>query len=67
MGKAARHVPDEIRQKHPEVPWKAIAGMRDKVIHSYFGVNLERVWLVVKENIPELKPYVKATLEDLQK
>ena len=63
MGEAAKHVPDSIRESHPEIPWKDIAGMRDKVIHFYFGVNLERVWLVIKEDIPQIKPLLKKILE----
>ena len=66
MGEAAKHIPESIRQKYPEIPWKDIAGMRDKVIHLYFGVNLERVWLVVKEDIPEIKPHIRGVLGDLQ-
>jgi uncharacterized protein with HEPN domain len=66
MGEAVKQIPEPIRDQYPEVPWRDIAGMRDKAIHFYFGINLERVWLVVKENIPLIKPYVQKILANLQ-
>ncbi|WP_319508789.1 DUF86 domain-containing protein [uncultured Methanolobus sp.] len=65
IGEAAKNVPDDIRQKYPAVPWKDLAGIRDKLIHAYFGVNLEVVWLSVKEGIPEAKPVIKDLLREL--
>lgn len=62
MGEAAKHVPEDVRQKYPEIPWKDIAGMRDKIIHLYFKVSLEKVWLVLKEDIPKLKPLIKKVI-----
>jgi len=66
MGEAAKNVPQSIREKHPQILWKDIAGMRDKIIHFYFGVNLKRVWLVLKDDIPKPKPLVQKVLKDME-
>jgi len=56
------------RQKqYPGIPWKQMAGMRDKVIHSYFGVNFERVWLVVQDGFPAIEPLLEEARERLLK
>lgn len=55
IGEAAKNIPEEVRGKYNTIPWKRMAGMRDKLIHGYFGVDLESVWTVAVERLPELK------------
>ena len=67
MGEAVKKIPPEIRDRHPEIPWKyIIAAMRDKLIHEYHGVDLEIVWEVIEKEIPPLKPKFEKILEELK-
>lgn len=65
IGEAAKNVPLTIRTQYPAVPWKEMAGMRDKVTHFYFGVDREAIWIAVKERIPSLTPIIEQILKDL--
>lgn len=66
IGEATKHISEEIRAKYPEIPWKEMAGMRDKLIHLYFGVKHELVWTAIKSRIPAIKPLIKKMLDELQ-
>ncbi len=59
IGEAVKNLPLEFKEKYPDIPWKDIAGMRDKLMHHYFGVDIEKVWATLKEDIPELKKQIK--------
>lgn len=59
IGEAAKNVPEHIRQKRKDIPWKDMARMRDKIIHFYFGIDYEIVWKVIKERLPKIKLQIK--------
>lgn len=60
IGEAARNIPDTVRAKHPEIPWRRMLGLRNIVIHEYFGIDLSIVWEIVTKNLTETKPKILA-------
>lgn len=64
IGEAVKHLPEEIRRKYSQIEWRLIAGMRDRLIHGYFGVDYEIVWDAVVNKIPIIEQTVKEMLEN---
>ena len=65
-GEAAKHVPQAVRSRHPDIPWRRISGLRDVLIHQYPGVIVERVWQVATVDLPTVKPHLLQVQSDLE-
>jgi uncharacterized protein with HEPN domain len=65
IGEASKKVPDEIKNKSKNIPWREISGMRDLLIHDYFGVNIQVVWETAKKDLPELKEKIQKLVKDM--
>ena len=62
IGEAVKQLPEDLTARHPTIPWKDIAGMRDRLIHHYFGINLKLVWRVLENRLDELESVIEREL-----
>jgi uncharacterized protein with HEPN domain len=67
IGEAAKRLDESYRQANPQIPWRALAGLRDVLIHQYEGVDLERVWTIIAQDLPRLRESISALLPPLDK
>jgi uncharacterized protein with HEPN domain len=67
LGEAAKNVPDHVRAKYPKIPWRRMIGLRNIVVHEYFGVDLENIWKIITTDIPEIKPEISRVLDECKK
>ena len=66
IGEAATHIPDAIREAHPQIPWRTIIGARNRIIHGYLGIDSDLIWNIVQEDIPALLPALKQIVETVE-
>lgn len=66
IGEASKKIPDELRKRYHQIPWKRMAGMRDKLIHEYWGTDLEIIWETVNNELPPVAPLIQNMLEDIE-
>src|SRR3990167_2857496 len=66
IGEAVKNIPDNFRKKYPEVPWKKIAGLRDIIIHTYFNIDLDITWNIIKKDLPDLKEKILKIRTELE-
>lgn len=64
IGEAAKNIPATLKKKHNEIPWRRMAGMRDKIIHQYFGVDPKILWNTAKTDLPTIKPLLKKLITE---
>lgn len=62
IGEAARQLPEEYKRAHTEIPWTQIAGLRNRIVHDYFGLDLEIIWQIIQHDLPELEKQVSALM-----
>ena len=67
IGEAVKHIPQNIKQKHRDINWEDIVGMRNIITHEYFGVDLEIIWKTIKEKLPELKEKIEEIIKECKK
>lgn len=66
IGEATKRLPLSVREQYPDIPWKDMAGMRDRIIHGYDTVDLGIVWRTIKQRIPEIRPHIQQILADYE-
>jgi len=67
IGEATKNVPDPVRTAHPEIPWKFMAGIRDKIIHGYFAIDYEIIWDVIQNKLPGLEPDIRIIRDEMKR
>ena len=67
IGEAATHIPDAIRKAHPDIPWHAIIGARNRLAHAYLHINDDVIWTMIEDAVPELLPALKRLLETAER
>lgn len=66
LGEAITRVTPELMEKHPEIPWRQVVGMRNILVHDYFGIDADVIWNVVENELPELKRNIELMFDELQ-
>jgi uncharacterized protein with HEPN domain len=67
IGEVTKHIPEDLRKKYPNIPWREMAGMRDKLIHEYFGIKIDLVWETIRKRLPEVKILIRKLLIEMDK